>query len=45
MLSHQLHIVAISGPAMRARLNEMLFKKSPKQENIFLWLVFFLHIC
>lgn len=40
VLSHQLHVVAISGSAMHAGLNLML-SKSLKRELILPWLIFF----
>lgn len=41
MLSHQLHIVAILGSAMHAKLNQMLFKVSKAGKHFSKWYFFF----
>lgn len=45
MLSHQLHIVAISSSAMRVRLNEMLFKSLQSRKTSFCdWYFFHFYV-
>ena len=41
MLSHQLHIAAILGSAMHAKLNQMLFKVSKAGKHFSDWVFFF----